>query len=249
MANGGTGRSSVTSGNLLVGAGTGAMTLLAGSAPGDAVTWNGTAWVSGVVGGAAPQVNVYVSPSPAWTKPATLKGIKVTVIGGGGSGGTVPAVPAPAAGIGFAGGGGGGGCAILWLSAPAIPGPQVITAGAGTNSFGTLASATGGGTGSNIVGLGTANGGTNGTGTGGTINISGSTGYVGGDMTGGGAGGASIFNPGASSGIGRSNTNGNGVAAVGYGAGGSGAIRGSPQTTGYTGGAGSPGIIIVEEFY
>ena len=68
VANGGTGRASVTSGNLLVGAGTSAMTLLAGAALNDVVTWNGSAWISQVgAGGATPVVTIYNSPSP-WSK-------------------------------------------------------------------------------------------------------------------------------------------------------------------------------------
>jgi hypothetical protein len=92
-----------------------------------------------------PVVTIYTSPSP-WTKPATLKAVKVTVVAGGGGGGTR--------------GGGGGAAGILYLQAPAIPGPVTVTVGAGgtgttppspvpspsggTSSFGPLISATGG---------------------------------------------------------------------------------------------------------
>jgi hypothetical protein len=54
------------------------------------LTSNGTAWVSqaAAAGGGDYIINVYTSTTPGqvWTKPAGLKAIKVTVIGGGGSG-------------------------------------------------------------------------------------------------------------------------------------------------------------------
>ncbi len=98
-----------------------------------------------------PTAVVFTSTSPGnvWTKPATIKGIKVTVVAGGGGGG---GIPAPNAGAGNRGGGGGG-TSIVVIPAPAIPGPQPITVGAGggvgvsgsTSSFGALVTATGGG--------------------------------------------------------------------------------------------------------
>ena len=46
VANGGTGVTSVTAGNVLIGNGTGALSILAGSSTNDVLTWNGSAWVS-----------------------------------------------------------------------------------------------------------------------------------------------------------------------------------------------------------
>jgi len=46
VANGGTGLTSVTSGAVLVGNGTGAFTVRTGSSTNDVLTWNGSAWVS-----------------------------------------------------------------------------------------------------------------------------------------------------------------------------------------------------------
>lgn len=46
VANGGTGVASVTSGNVLIGNGTSALSVLAGSSTNDVLTWNGSAWVS-----------------------------------------------------------------------------------------------------------------------------------------------------------------------------------------------------------
>lgn len=241
VANGGTGRSSVTAGRLLVGAGTSAMTLLAGAAVDDVVSWNGTAWVSAAAaGGAAPTIQTFIAPG-TYTKPAAIKGIKVIVIGGGGNGGSIPSPVAPQR---CAGGGGAGGAAIRSLAAPALPGPVAITAGAGTNSFGAFASATGGGNGS--TGVQAAAGGNGGNGSSGTINIGGGDGGAGVSGTGylGGTGGSSILGGGGRGAAGTSTTGVNGQAGNSYGGGGGGCtgING-------VGGTGASGIVIVEEFY
>lgn len=173
VANGGTGVASVASGNILVGAGTAAMTPLAGGTVGDVVTWNGTEWVSAAgAGGPAPVTTIYTSPA-TWTKPASVKAVKVTVVGGGGSAGTAKSKTIPVAQPTYLSGGGGGGAAIATILASAIPGPVTVTVGAGgagvpapagsgpgvngpfptpgtaggTSSFGALVSATGGGAG------------------------------------------------------------------------------------------------------
>lgn len=242
-SSGGTGRSSVTSGSLLVGAGTSAMTELAGSTPGQAVVWSGTAWTAGSAGGGDYALRSYVSPA-TWTKPAGLKQVKVTVVGAGGNGGASPS--------GHSGAGGSGGAAISWIPAPSIPGPVGVTAGAGTNSFGAFCSATAGGAGGNGTALGGIPGGTGGAGSGGTINIGGNRGgwavsaaapFL--PQTGTGApsimgtGGAGQAGPGAAVLAGTPGS--------GYGSGGSGVSR-SPATIPPVA-TGAPGIVIVEEFY
>jgi hypothetical protein len=234
VANGGTGRSSVTAGRLLVGAGTSNMALLAGAAVDDVVTWSGTAWISAAAaGGAAPTVDVFSAPG-TWTKPGTIKGIKVTVIGGGGTGGASTLPTQPAAG----GGGGGGGTAIEFIAAPALPGPVAVTAGAGTNSFGAFCSATAGAT----AGVSPGKGANGGSGSGGSINFGGSDGGNG--FTGnGGMGGSSSLGGGGSGA--QSTGNSSGSAGNNYGGGGGGAVGVPPAV----GGAGAPGIVIIEEFY
>jgi hypothetical protein len=242
VANGGTGRSSVTAGRLVVGAGTSAMTELAGTTAGDAVTWNGTTWVSGQVGGAAPIVRTYTSPA-TWTRPSTLKAITVTVVGAGGTGG-----PRGGSLQGVGGGGGGGGSSIFYAQLPAIPAPVAVTAGGGTNSFGSFASATAGSAASSGSPL--VAGGAGGSGSGGTVNIGGGAGTFGfqvgsSQATIGGAGGSSILGGG---GVGAVNI-GNGGAGGNFGGGGGGAADNDNGATVYNGGAGAPGIVIVEEFY
>lgn len=229
MANGGTGRSSVTSGNLLLGAGTSAMTALAGGSVGEVVTWNGSAWGSAAgSGGALQTYDVAITPG-TWTKPATIKGIKVTVVGGGGNGGSVGGA-----------GGGGGGTAIRIYPAPSLPGPQPYTVGgaSGTSSFGvapiTVISATGGAAG----GSAPSNGANGGIGSNGQANIGGS----GGGASAGGFGGSSSLGGGGAA---RTPVGGVGAAGRNYGGGGSG---GSPGTTS-TGNAGAAGVVIIEEFY
>jgi hypothetical protein len=212
-----------------------------------------------------PIVRIYTSPSP-WTKPATLKAIKVTVVGGGGAGGGRPAGTA-----GAGAGGGGGAVAFGFFQAPAIPGPVTITVGAtatGTlgavagnpSSFGALVSCTGGGAGgAGIVPNGTGAGGAGGTMTP-SPQVYGLNGATGGSPTvpttpaaglrtaaspfaTGSFGGPSGFG----FGIGGANSTSilAGQPGFGYGAGGSGQNTG-PFTPG---GNGTEGIVIVEEFY
>lgn len=240
VANGGTGKSSVTSGRLIVGAGTSAMTELAGSAVGNAVIWNGSTWTAGNAAGTMPTVQSYVAPA-TWSKPATLIGIKVTVVGAGGNSASSPAATANAMG-----GGGGGGTAIEWIPAPSIPGPVAVTAGSGTNSFGAFCSATAGGAGGTPV---AASGGTGGAGSGGTLNFPGSGGNPAAGTTGsGGSGGNSIFGNGGAGG--NQGISGSAGAAGGnYGGGGGGYGGSSTTPIAKPASAGAPGIVIVEEFY
>jgi hypothetical protein len=255
VANGGTGVSTVTTGALLLGAGTSAMTELTGTTPLTTVVSSPTGWVSAPtasVAGGDYIMQRYTSPN-VWTKPSTLKAVKVTVVGGGGNGGSTPGAPTPN-NAGYSGGGGGGGAVILYLDAPAIPGsPITVTAGPGTNSFGGLASATGGSNGVNgskpfISGAGGAGG----TGTipspapSGAVTFTGVAGNPGGNsLT--GIGGSSQLFFGAL--LLSTNALDNGVNNSAYGGGGTGGGSTGPNTPTKTGGTGGPGIVIVEEFY
>jgi hypothetical protein len=203
-------------------------------------------------GGSDYIMQTYTSPA-TWTKPAGLKAVKVTVIGGGGGGGGSRGFPAPSpppSGSSVSSfNGGGGGVSIEYIPAPSIPGPVTVTRGdggaggpapatpgsrttgttGGTSSFGPFTSATGGVGGGAVPGTG-------GDGSGGDINSKGGDG----NSLNGRAGGNPffVFNGGLAG----------GGAATGQGAGGGG--NGSPSAPSpQAGGAGSDGIVIVEEFY
>jgi hypothetical protein len=181
--------------------------------------------------------------SGTWTKPATVKRVKITVISAGGNGGTGdnPAVGAH---------GGGGGGAIKWIPAPTIPGPVSVTVGTApskTSSFGGFASATGGTNGANFTPRPFGEGGPipapaastapGGSGSGGDINLSGQSGKAHPAVGYATAAGQSALG----FGIPSVAVADNGEAGFLYGGGG----RGSTGT----GGAGGAGIVIVEEFY
>jgi hypothetical protein len=261
VANGGTGKASVTSGTLLLGAGTAAMTELTGGTVGNVVTWNGSAWGSASgAGGAAPVLNVYTTPG-TWTKPATVKAISVTVVGGGGNGGTATPNGVPTSNSVLAAGGGGGGSAIRLYPAPSIPGPQPYTVGgvSASSAFGgtvTVITGTGGSAGSGANSPVWVAGGAAGTGSGGNINNGGSSGgpSINANPSGvSGAGGDSFFGGGGSGRVGAAPSFQTGGAGTSYGAGGGGGLRQgttSPGTPGpISGGAGVQGVVIIEEFY
>jgi len=128
VARGGTGASTLTAENVIIGNTTGAVKFVAPGTSGNVLTSNGTAWEStaAAAGGGDYAMQVFTSPG-TWTKPAGLKAIKVTVIAGGGAaspnvvnpGGTSSFGPflsatggsgsASNAGVGGAGGSGSGG--------------------------------------------------------------------------------------------------------------------------------------------
>lgn len=237
-------------------AGSGGTGITSVGTAGNVLTSNGTAWLSQAVSAGGDYImNAYVSPA-TWTKPAGLKAVKVTVIGAGGNGGSGVYVACP---LGtFAGGnGGGGGGAILYLDAPAVPGPITVTVGTApskTSSFGPLVSATGGTNGSNASPTADAPKGpyAGGTGSGGTINITGQSGSDLGTAS-AGMGGASalglgVATPNARLPVGPASTAINGISGVLYGGGATGARPGNTGNPS-TAGTGAAGIVIVEEFY
>jgi hypothetical protein len=164
VANGGTGASTLTSANVILGAGTSAVTFVAPGSSGNVLTSDGSTWTSAAAGGGGSfQTQVFTAPG-TWTKPASATQVRVTVVGGGGggNGGTAPAVGSPGGFGGFA-----------FASNIPVSAPVTITVGAGggggaagigggtggTSSFGPAVSATGGG-GSGSNGAGTVSSGT-----------------------------------------------------------------------------------------
>jgi hypothetical protein len=142
---GGTGQTSYTDGELLIGNTTGNTlakgTLTAGTGisvtngPGAAIT------IASTVTSGQLQTELFTAPG-TWTKPASCTQVKVTVVGGGGGGG----------GFSAYGGMGGVGIAIVPVSAPVTitvgtggaASPSPTGASGGTSSFGPAVSATGG---------------------------------------------------------------------------------------------------------
>lgn len=153
VANGGTGQSTYTDGQLLIGNTTGntlnKATITAGS--GITVTNGNGSITIAASGGGAIQSEIFAGPG-TWTKPSSCTQVRVTVIGGGGGGGNF----IPSGGIpGKDGGSGGLAVAIVPVSAPVA-----ITVGSGgnadgsggTSSFGPFVSATGGSAGGSGIG-------------------------------------------------------------------------------------------------
>jgi hypothetical protein len=199
--------------------------------------------------------------SETWSVPAQLRvpggKWKMTLIGGGGGGGGSGAT------AGFCGGGGGaGGGVIVYTSYVAGQNTVSITV---SNVGGTAGTSSGnGGTGANTVvtynGItytasggngGTLNsaGGAGGGGTNGTLNIPGDSGSSGGTMAATSNyindGGDSPFGLGFGGDMSNTSTGGVGIAGSGYGSGGSGGRTGT-GTTARSGGAGRPGVVIIE---
>jgi hypothetical protein len=217
VTNGGTGSSTLTSNNVILGNGVAAVQFVAPGTSGNVLASNGTTWASTTIQIGFSNVQVFTS-NGTFTVPAGITRAKVTVIGGGGSG---------ASGVG--GGGGGGGTAIKIVTGLTPAGTVTVTVGgvAGTSSFGSYCSATGGATVTSIVG------GAGGVGSSGDINLTG-----GGGGGGGTTGSFNVYGTGGASSIG-----GGGYGSVNS-AGGNGGNYGGGGASG--GGTGAGGIVIVE---
>lgn len=250
VANGGTGQTTYTDGQLLIGNTTGntltKATLTAGS--GISIT-NGAGSVtitSSAAGLPGAQGQAFTS-SGTFTIPTGVTAIKMTIVGGGGAGGSTSST-------GVQGGGGGGGAAIKFLTGLTPGNTLTVTVGAaagtssvasGTQSI-TTVSATGGANATNnnfTFGLG----GTGGVGSSGDLNIGGTGGGYGFAAPNtcttfayavGGTGGSSILGGG---GLGAYEANGNAGRAYGGGGGGSMSSAGTR-----TGGAGAAGVVLIE---
>ena len=268
VARGGTAASTLTAENVIIGNGTSAVKFVAPGTSGNVLTSNGSAWLSQAISAGGNYVAQFYTSPTTWTKPATVKAVKVTVIGGGSGGNGVRGSPE----AGFGGrGGAGGGVAIEYLSAPSIPGPVTVTVGSGgaggpapgnpgtfsastaggTSSFGPFLSATGGtAVPSSMSGDTQVNGGI---GSGGNINMSGARNQINDfsqtPISGGDSGTSNpffVFDGAPSSG--SPNTNGANAPPTSRGTGGGGG-NSSGNPTPRSGGAGSGGLVIVEEFY
>ena len=196
----------------------------------------GTAIEFGEAGGGGNYIRrVYTNPA-TWTKPADVQAVKVQVWGGGGNGGQAVLTPNFSREGGH---GGSGGWSSEYIPEASIPGPVSVTAGPGTNSYGSFLSATGGGNGGNASFNDSGNPGSNGSGSGGDLNFPGSYYRFRNDATGtmgfgaGGTPGGTSFGPASPGNPGQGHQQGGG---------GGGGNAGN-------GGNGAPGLVIVEEYY
>lgn len=143
VANGGTGASTLTSNNVLLGNGTGAVQFVAPGTSGNVLTSNGTIWSSTAIPGAL--VTAFTS-SGTFTKRTSSSVVQVLVVGGGGGGGFGGTYAAVGGGSG-GGGGGGAGVDFRVFGTSDISATETITVGGGgaggtsgvTPSGGTLA--------------------------------------------------------------------------------------------------------------
>ena len=227
---------------------------------------NSTQWVQ--VGGNAAAgriVRTIVTSSSTYTKPDGLQFLEIEVQGGGAASGGCAATTTSQQSVG--GGGGGGGYSTSFLAAADVPAVVAMTVGAAGLG---VSAATGGNAGASHFGsLGSGNGGTGGN----TSGVSAAQAYVspgnGGvasngqsNITGQGGGSSSTFFSGSFSmaGAGGSSMLGHGgpmisagnwseVNGTGYGAGArSGGNSGASQAA-KAGGNGSPGVIILTEYF
>ena len=115
VANGGTGATTLTANNVVLGNGTSAPLFVAPSTSGNVLTSNGTTWTSAAAASTGPQQAQYTA-NGTFTIPAGVTRVKMTVVGGGGTGATSTFSTSGAGTATGGAGGGGGGAAIKWLS-------------------------------------------------------------------------------------------------------------------------------------
>jgi len=275
VANGGTGQTTYTNGQLLIGNSTGNTLTKASLTAGSNITITpGSGSITIAASGGFSNIQVFTAPG-TWTCPPTTTVAKVTVVGGGGGGSNgTGAPPNPAATL--AGGGGGGG-AIVGIFP--VSTPQTITVGSGgtagaatpapgttgnggaggTSSFGSIASATGGSGGATTAPYVGAPGGAGSapaptpasiyytvSGQPGSLNTFSAPTT---NFVSGSGGGSSLLGAGGYNGWGTTpSAIRPGFAGTGYGGGGGAGFNNNSPVTGaaYAGGAGSGGVVIVE---
>jgi hypothetical protein len=151
VARGGTGASTLTANNVLLGNGTSALQAVAPGTSGNVLTSNGTTWTSAAPAAAAPVVDTFNS-NGTWTKPSTGTMARIQVWGGGGGG-------ARNSSTNSANGGGGGAYKEITVPLSSLAATVAVTVGSGgtgrtgstgvgtaggNSSFGSLLTAFGG---------------------------------------------------------------------------------------------------------
>jgi len=220
------------------------------------------------VGTAAGTVNTVTPATGAYNPPAGVKSLKFTITGGGGGGGGVDAgVGAGVAGQGVSGSA--AGTAIVTTSTI----DTVYTITVGTGGSGGAAGANSGSSGvdstvvSTALGTVTGEGGNGGLGNTASSLENAAIGVVGGsassgdiDIDGGGSGAfrqppggftTCISSPGASywGGGARTLDSVGGQDGLAFGSGGAGGVTNNTESTDRAGGAGAPGIVVIEEYF
>lgn len=251
---GGTGKTTLTANNVLLGNGTSAIQEVAPGTSGNVLQSDGTTWTSATLNSFSGMQGQIFTSSGTFTIPANITKLKVTVLGAGGNGtgGGNGNSGVPSGGAGGTGGSGGG---LAWSFLTSLtPGNTIaVTVGAsGGNSVvasgtQTITTITAGGNGGSV--------------TGGQLNMQGTSGYGGGSgggvdgsgyaLGGGGSNGGNPvafgqYGKGASGNIYAGAAGGN---ATGYGAGGGGGAGGGTYSTdqpGGSGGAGTQGFVMFE---
>lgn len=269
-AGGGTGQSSLTANNVLIGNGTSAVAFAAPSSSGYVLTDNGVGFdptfqaLPGSGEGFTQVVTQVFTANGTYTPTSNMTWCVIEAVGGGGAGGGAAAT---AAGQYSCGGGGGGGAYVRGVyDAATIGASQAITIGAGGTGNSGAAGSNGSST---IVGaLIEAKGGNGGNASTASTtpfaaSAEGITGSTGGDfqckgfrsalaigdsatnIIFGGRGANSIFGSGGTGTIGVSS--GGGSVGTGYGAGGGGGMNKASQAA-TTGASGSSGIVVITEY-
>ncbi len=256
VTDGGTGLSTLTANNVILGNGTSAPQFVAPGTSGNVLTSNGTTWTSSAGSSIIKTITVQTFTSSVTYTPTTgMVYCEIEGWGGGGGGGGVSSQN------NVAGGGGAGGYVKKTVSAATIGGSQSVTIGTGgtagntsgsdggtggTTSVGSIVSATGGVGGSGQSG-GSVLGGAGGTGSSGDINATGAPGGFGVPLTAsialsGIGGSTSLGGGGASTNGGTGN---NGVASSGAGGSGGASVSGGGS---HAGGFGATGFVIITEY-
>ena len=247
VANGGTGLTTTpANGALDIGNGTGFTRTTLSAGTGISIT-NGSGSISIAASSSLTGIAATTfTANGTFTIPAGVTRIKITVVGGGGTGATATGSSPNLLG---GNGGSGGGAAIKYLTGLTPGNTLAVTVGGvgGTSSVAsgtqtiTTVSATGGGTGNG--GLGAS----------GDLNIGGSAGGLGsiaqsnGNNTRGGVGGSSIFGGGGQGQVGSGSlANGTNPGRAYGGGGGGGAFNTGCCGGGRTGGAGAAGVVLIE---